>query len=213
MISHRHALSAAREALAISAHREAVTLFERAVRTLPERAESSTRATLFGSLAGELAAIDENADAASAYQRAYELWLELDDRCSAAALVPPWVAVRHLLGAALGDRVAALRRGVELISGSSDVNTDVVHSSLYAELAAAYMLDRRLTEASDLGERARTLAIAATDRALQFHIDATLGSVLVFAGRMDEGWRLLEDSIAPRQRSAAGAPGTLRATG
>jgi hypothetical protein len=67
---------------------------------------------------------------------------------------------------------------------------------LFAELAAAYMLDRRLIEAIDYGERARALPIAATDRALQCHIDATLGSVLVFAGRMDEGWRLLEGSIA-----------------
>ncbi len=67
---------------------------------------------------------------------------------------------------------------------------------LFAELAAAYMLDRRLIEAIDYGEPARALPIAATDRSLQCHIDATLGSVLVFAGRMDEGWRLLEGSIA-----------------
>lgn len=194
--AHRYALSAARDAVAISAHREAVTLLERAVRTIPEPAESSTKASLVGSLAGELAAIDENAAAARAYQSAYELWLELDDRRSAAALVPPWVAVRHLLGAALDDRVAALRRGADLIADCSDADTDVVRASLFAELAAAYMLDRRLTEAIDYGERARALPIAATDRALQCHIDATLGSVLVFAGRMDEGWRLLEGSIA-----------------
>ena len=35
------------------------------------------------------------------------------------------------------------------------------------------------------------------ERALnQLNVAATLGSVLVFAGRMDEGWRTLEDAIA-----------------
>ena len=192
--AHAYALSAARDAVGISAHREAVSLLRRALRTLDSTADPSTRAHLLGRLAGELAAIDENAEAADAYQTAYELWLSLDDHRSAAALVPPWVAVRHLLGEALQDRVAALRHASELIVDRADA--DAVRASLYAELAAAYMLDRRLSEALDVGARARALPIAATDPSLPCHIDATLGSVLVFAGRMDEGWRLLEGSIA-----------------
>ena len=35
----------------------------------------------------------------------------------------------------------------------------------------------------------------------------TLGSVLVFAGRMEEGWRLLEDAVARARRRAGGGGG------
>ena len=62
-------------------------------------------------LAAELAAVDDNAEAAEAYEQAYGLrrraWATT---LGAAALVPALVAVRHLLGAGLDDRVAALRR-------------------------------------------------------------------------------------------------------
>ena len=58
-------------------------------------------------------------------------------------------------------------------------------------LAAAYMLDRRLDEAIEYGERSRDARRATGRRRASraSNTDATLGSVLLFAGRMDEGWR------------------------
>ena len=67
----RHALAAATDAAAISAHREAVTLYRRAQRTAPAAIASSERAELLTSLAAELVATDENAAAAEAYTAAY----------------------------------------------------------------------------------------------------------------------------------------------
>jgi DNA-binding CsgD family transcriptional regulator/tetratricopeptide (TPR) repeat protein len=67
-----------------------------------------------------------------------------------------------------------------------------VRAALLSALAAAYMLDRRLDEAIGYGER--SLAAAADDAA-SLNTAATLGSVLVFAGRMDEGWAMLEAAV------------------
>jgi DNA-binding CsgD family transcriptional regulator/tetratricopeptide (TPR) repeat protein len=204
-VAHGYALTAARDAAVMSAHREAVELYRRALRTMPATAPPAGRAGVLAALAAELAAIDDNAAAAEAYQAAYRLRLELGDRLAAAALVPAWVAVRHLLGAGLDERVTALRAAVALIDGGGEssaasgvagADVDVVRAGLRAALAAAYMLDRRLAEAIEDGELARSIPAADRDREMSCNLDATVGSVLLFAGRMDEGWRLLEDATA-----------------
>ena len=63
-----------------------------------------------------------------------------------------------------------------------------------AAMAAAYMLDRRLDEAI---ATASGLALgAAGDHATALDTAATLGSVLIFVGRMDQGWAMLEAVVA-----------------
>ncbi|WP_127504249.1 ATP-binding protein [Actinoplanes solisilvae] len=183
----RHARAAAREASALSAHREAAELYRRARRTFPARLPRSDWAGLLSALACELLAIDENDEAAACYAEAYDVRMELGDKAGAAALVPDWVAVRHLLGADLDTRTEALRAALPLAADRPETRAEI-----HAELAAAYMLDRRLDEALASGEQARALAVE--DRA-RCHIDATVGSVLLFAGRPDEGTRLLRDAI------------------
>ncbi|GAA2857333.1 hypothetical protein Acy02nite_66650 [Actinoplanes cyaneus] len=177
-----YAVSAAAEAVALSAHQEAADLYRRALRT----AEPGTdRAPLLAAFAAELAAIDDNAGADRAYSQAHDLLLAAGDPDAAAALLPGWVAVRHLLGDRLEQRVAALRAGIPLATG-------VTLASLHAALAAAYMLDRRLAEALADGSEARRLYGETPD----LDLDATVGSVLLFLGRLDEGGELLEDVIA-----------------
>ena len=62
-------------------------------------------------------------------------------------------------------------------------------------MAAAYLVDDRLDEAIVHGERGRAESQRiGDDEAAQRRDHA--GSVLVFAGRMDEGWQLLEEAIA-----------------
>jgi tetratricopeptide (TPR) repeat protein len=63
-------------------------------------------------------------------------------------------------------------------------------------MAAAYMLGDRLDEAVTHGELSRAESQRIGDEEAALNTAATLGSVLVFAGRMEEGWRLLEDAIA-----------------
>jgi DNA-binding CsgD family transcriptional regulator len=63
-------------------------------------------------------------------------------------------------------------------------------------MAAAYLVDDRLEEAITHGERGRAESQRIGDDEAALNAATTLGSVLVFAGRMGEGWQLLEEAIA-----------------
>ncbi|MEU8813406.1 AAA family ATPase [Actinoplanes sp. NPDC048796] len=189
----RHALAAATEASAMSAHREAVQLYRRARRTWPATLPPAERAGLLAALAAELAAVDDNTAAADCYEQAYRLRLDRGDGPGAAALLPDWVAVRHLLGAGLTERTAALRDALPLVAGRAPER-----ARIHAALSAAYMLDRRLTEAIADGELARALTSDLPDdggHQVRCDLDATVGSVFLFAGRMTEGTELLRGAI------------------
>jgi DNA-binding NarL/FixJ family response regulator len=192
--AYRHALAAAVEAVGMSSHREAVELYRRAQRTTPTGVPEADRAALLAALAGELAAIDDNAAAATTYSAAYDRLLQLGDRTGAAALMPSRVAVQHLLGDDLARRTGLLQEALALIEEAGPESRDV-RTRILAALSAAYMLDRRLDESIAYGERARANAAGSGDRVTRLNIDATLASVLVFAGRFDEGWPMLEQAI------------------
>jgi DNA-binding CsgD family transcriptional regulator/tetratricopeptide (TPR) repeat protein len=191
-----HASAAARRAATMSAHREAVELYRRAFRNAPADLPPAVKATLLTEMADELLAVDHNAEAADCYAEAYRLHQEVNDPLAAAALVPDWVAVRHLLGADLAERTGALRGALPLIAFRDDPQAQEVRANIHAALSAAYMLDRRLAEAIEDGQFAQSIAVEDCDRATRCNIDATLGSVLLFAGRLDEGLELLEGSIS-----------------
>jgi DNA-binding CsgD family transcriptional regulator len=207
--AYRYARAAAASAIAVSAHREAVDLLRRAQRTEPVATPVRDRAGLLTELAAELAATDDNAGAAEAYARAHELLSSAGAVAAAAAIVPAWVAVRHLLGADLAERTGRLRDAL----GQLGPAEPAIQTRLQAGLAAAYMLARHLDEAIEHGERAR--ALAAPDDPALYNVDVTLGSTLVFAGRMSEGWHLLEDAAvrAERSRAEAEAARALRMIG
>ena len=204
--AYRHALAAAREAAALSAHREAIQLYRRAQRNLPSTIAAHDHAVLLAAVGDEATAVDENGEALDAYTAAHGLWTEAGDRLAAAAVVPRLVAVAHLLGEDLDRRVGRLQDALATVDGT--VGADRVRAQLLSGLAAAYMLDRRLDEGITFGEQSRALSRAVGDLQAELDTAATLGSVLVFAGRMDDGWALLEDAVTRAvrgQREAAAA--------
>ena len=71
--AYKYAVTAAREASAVSAHGEALELCRRAVRNLPAQLAALDQAALFVTLGDEAAATDDNIAAARAYQTAHEL--------------------------------------------------------------------------------------------------------------------------------------------
>ena len=192
-LAYAHAAAAAAEAAELSAHSEALELYRRAVRNQPAGLPPLDRARLFAAAGDEAAATDDNAAAAEAYQTAHELAAETGDRRAAAALVPRLVAVTHLLGERLDTRVARLQSALDSLDEVADADRE--RARLTSALAAAYMLARHLDTAIEHGYQARR-AEQAGDDATSLNTDVTLGSSLVFAGRMDEGWTLLEDSVA-----------------
>ena len=202
------ALAGARAATAISSHREARDLYERALRTLPADLDPAARAHLLEEYARSCAATDHNAEAAEAFEAAQGAYLAAGLRLDAAAVTAPLVAVRHLLGDGLEERSAMLRAALGGLDASPglhqatiDPASDRVRGQLLAGLAAAYMLDRRLDEAIAYAIDAQRLARAADDGPTERNAATTLGACFVFAGRMEEGWALVEDAIALSRES------------
>ncbi|KQR52728.1 hypothetical protein ASF88_14660 [Leifsonia sp. Leaf336] len=195
---------AAARASALSAHREAVDLYRRAQRTLPLGMDVRERADLLRRLGAELAAADANAEAEKQLARAVELYRTAGAEVEAAAVVPALVASRHLLGADYAARVAAIRAGLGWIDGDDSAEARQARGRLLAAHAAAAMLERRLDDSRRVAEEARGLLTAESDR---IAIDATLGSVLVFAGAGEPAWELLrsaaEDGAAHGEEEAA----------
>jgi DNA-binding CsgD family transcriptional regulator/tetratricopeptide (TPR) repeat protein len=193
--AYRLSMSAGRRAAAMSAHREAAELFDRARRFLDAGASAHERAAVSAAFAAEAAALDDNAAAHAGYDEARTLLAAAGDPLGAAALAVPHVAVRHLLGDGLEARVAVLDAALASIAGLDGPDAAQVRASIEGGLSAAFMLDRRLDESIDHGSRALAVAPADGDIAAASNASTTLGAVYLFAGRMDEGWRLLEDAI------------------
>jgi ATP/maltotriose-dependent transcriptional regulator MalT len=192
--AYTHAVAAAREASAMSAHRDALELYRRAVRQLPQDVPEPARAELFAALGDEATAADDNSAAAEAYRTAHDLATRLDDPRAAAALVPRMVGVSHLLGDGRSVRIDALQQALDGIA--SVPGADRERARLRSAMATAYMLDRRLDEAIEYGEPSLADLRGLGDNEAALNAAATHGSVLVFAGRMDDGWTLLENAIA-----------------
>lgn len=207
------ALAGAREATALSSHREARDLYETAVRTAPADLPAAERGALMEALAVAAAATDDNVAADSAFAAARAAYLSGGDAIAAAAILAPHVAVRHLLGDDLPTRTALLTAGLDELAalrpmappgdavatpgaGLDAASYDRARASLLAALSAAYMLARRLDEAITYGTVAHHAAEAAGDAATSRHAATTLGACYVFAGRMDDGWAMLEGVIA-----------------
>ena len=122
---------------------------------------------------------------------------------AAAALLPGLVAARHLLGDPLPARIAAARRrGSPTSTGRDGAERQRVRADLLAAKAAAYLVDDRLDEAIEAAEQALAAA-GGQDEQTRLNTAATLGSVLVFAGRMDEGWSRLEQATRRAASSAS----------
>jgi len=119
--------------------------------------------------------------------------LSIDVR-GAAALVPRMVAVAHLLGEGLDARVITLQAAMDSLDGVAGADRE--RARLRSAMAAAFLMDDRLDEAIGHGERSRAESQRIGDDEAALNTEATLGSVLVLAGRMDEGWRLLEGAVA-----------------
>jgi DNA-binding CsgD family transcriptional regulator len=192
--AYEYAVAAASEAASMSAHREALDLYRRAVRNLPGGLAVQDRAGLFSALGDEAAATDDNTAAAEAYRTARELITSAGEVRAAAALVPRTVAVAHLLGEGLDARAAALQAALDDLDEVAGADRE--RARLHCAMAAAYLLDDRLDEAITHGERSRAESQRIGDEQVALNAAATLGTVLVFVGRMDEGWQLLEDAIA-----------------
>ena len=201
--AHAAALRGAAAATLISSHGVARELYACALRTAPVDLDPGERGRLLEAFGTSAAANDDNAVADAAFRDARAAYRAAGDSLAAAAVVAPLAAVRHVLGDGLERRAELIIAALAEISHAPSLHampshppSDRVRGRLLAALASAYMLDRRLDESIAFATEARRLAGLAGDAPTEWNAATTLGSCLVFAGRMDEGWRLLTTSIA-----------------
>ncbi|HET8568091.1 MAG TPA: AAA family ATPase [Candidatus Limnocylindria bacterium] len=187
------AVKAAQMARGLSSHREAASLYQQALRTLPP-GNDRRRARLLAEYGRELVATDENVAAAEVLSQARALLLVGGDRVEAAELVPTIVAARHLQGDDIDKRARLLRDALTDVDPAGEA-ARAPRARILAGLAAAYMLDRQLEEAERHGDEALVVSRAVGDELTEINVIATLGVVHVFAGRMDAGWALFEESL------------------
>ena len=198
----RTALAAAAAATCLSSHREALQLYERALRNLPDGPPTIELAGIHQAHGSAAIACDENTLGVAALENAREAWLSAGRPIEAAAVVPAIVATRHLLGDDLPARTARLTDALaSLVDLPGSPERDRTRARILAGLSAAYMLDRRLDESIVVGETAEELAVAAADPATQRNASVTVGASLVFAGRMEDGWSRMEEGVR-RSREA-----------
>ena len=198
--AHDAALAGARAASRLSAHREAARLYARVLRTVPPDLDDAALAGILEASAVEAAAIDDNETAARQFAAARDRYVDAGMPIDAAAAVAPLVAARHLLGDDLEARTRPLESALAELNGefgidATEISVDRARLRLLAGMSAAYMLDRRLDESVRYGREAAELAARLGDRSVELNARITVGSDLVFAGRMEEGWAALEDGI------------------
>jgi DNA-binding CsgD family transcriptional regulator/tetratricopeptide (TPR) repeat protein len=196
-LAHEYALTAAADAVRVSAHREAAGLYARAERTMSSSASPEHRADVNARLAEELAAIDDIDPAARHLEFAIETYRNLGREIDAVRLVPRLMAARHQLGTNLDQRSALALEALERLGDAAGADASAARAGLLAALCAAHMLDRRLEQSLEYGERA--IALLDESDAMAIDIRLSLGSSLLFSGRGDEGWPMLEQAIRRAQ--------------
>ncbi len=197
--AHRAALAGARAAARISAHREALELYRRAVRNLPVGTPAGERGRILEELAQEEVARDETEAAAETLARARSSYADAGDRLAAAGVVAVLAGVQHLLGggaAAIQPMLDDVLASLQHLDGE---DADRVRGRLEAALAAAYGRALQLPATEGHAARAIELARRVGDAPTELNAMNTLVMTRPFAGRLDEAISLA-GSVLDRAR-------------
>jgi DNA-binding CsgD family transcriptional regulator len=193
--AHRAALAGARAAAQISAHREALELYRRAVRNLPAATPPGERGRILEELAVEEVARDETAAAAETLNRARSSYADAGDRLAAAGVVATLAGVQHLLGGGVGAIQPMLDDVLAALAHLRGDDADRVRGRLEAALAAAYGRGLMLPATERHAARAIELAQRVGDPQTELNALNTFVMTRPFGGRLDETVRLARDVI------------------
>jgi DNA-binding CsgD family transcriptional regulator len=196
------ALAGASGAVRLSSHREASVLYGRAVRNLPPDVDPRRAADVYEAYGRELAAIDENAEAAVALDSARAFYLEAGDLLAASSVLATIANVRHLLGDGVRVLEPLLRTGLDQVETlEASRGRDVVKGRLLVTLAIAYGLALRIEEAEAMATEAIALARGTGDEATEIRCLALLANILPFDGRIREGIEVAEEALGRALRA------------
>ncbi len=151
----RHATLAARRAVDLGSHREAMAQYERALRWAAHAAPPAL-AQLYTGLAEEATLSDRSQTAADADEQALRLWRLLDDRRHEGESLQHYsLTLKHLCR---GDEAVAA--AVQAVSALEPLGDTPELARAYATLAALRMTRNENDEAIELARRAEALARA-----------------------------------------------------
>ncbi len=196
------AVAGAHRAARLSSHREAAALYGRATRNMPQDLDPGHAARVYEAYGRELAAIDENQEAARSLAEARRRYLEAGDRLAAASILAPLVSVRHLLGDGIQVSEPMLTAGlaeVEAVESSPD--REIAKGRLLVALAMGYAMALRIEDAEATATEAIRLARNTGDESTELSGLETIANVLPFAGRIREGIEAGEVALARARRA------------
>ncbi|HJW22274.1 MAG TPA: AAA family ATPase, partial [Candidatus Limnocylindrales bacterium] len=197
----RTALSGARAAARISAHREAFDLFERAIRNIPDGLEPLEHGRLLEEFGIEAAAIDDNELAAKSLAEARTMYLAAGEPLMAAEIVVPLTSIRHLLGFGLTHAepsVLTAIREIEALPESTELRR--VRARLLVALATSYGHAVRVEEADRIAREALVIAREIGDVRAEVEALCVLAMSTPFLSR-EEGFAFGREAIG-RARGA-----------
>lgn len=169
---------AARRAAALGAHREAATLYERAV----ERGEGLSpgkRATLLEALGLELAVTDRGADSLLRLRDSLAIWESLGDEKRVGRALS---LIARVLVTGFGANAEADKTIQEALTILEPLGRSRELGVAYYDFARLRMLDRENDEAIEWGERAIELGNEFADKETVINAHNVVGSALLLAG-------------------------------
>ncbi len=184
----RSALHGAREAAALSSHREAVDLYRRALDNMPEDLPVIEAAAILAANAIEAAAIEENELAVTAANDARSRYQGVGDALGAGQVLPILIGIDRREARPLDERLtsieAALAEAEALPSGRDAAK---VRGALQLELAQAALDGLDLARAAGALAAARQAALLAADQALGLDAASLGGMLEALSGQIEDG--------------------------
>lgn len=187
---HRFAPAAAREAVAASAHREALSHYELAL-SHGARLPSDERAELLEGWSVEAYLSGRTTDAIEARRQALTIWTTAGrhDRAGAALR---WLSRLHWWA---GDPANAERAGEEAVHILETLTAGHELAMAYSNLSQLHMLAGRNAPAIEWGERATALARAIGDTEALAHALVNVGSARIQQGD-ESGADMIEEAFS-----------------
>jgi DNA-binding CsgD family transcriptional regulator len=186
----RASLTAADEAMRISARQEAYELYGRAIANLPADLPILEQAELYERYADSAAAIERNEESAAASIKARALYLEGGRPLNAAAELINLSNVAGRTGAphpewrALVDQALA-----ELEALPVTPEREKLRAFMLGAAASARFFASDLIAAREIAQQARDVAESMEDRATVLEVDLLLARIDVVSGRYESGLR------------------------
>jgi len=182
------ALTGAREAARLSAHREAFELYRRAIANVPDDLSGGDRGDLFEAYADEAGAIEENEIAEQMWRDARAAYLAADRPANAAGVLVAVLGIWRREARSVAERsdlAAALFHELEALPAGSE--REVARTWLYDEWTRIHLETISVDAARSAIETMRQTATAVGDRVDMIQVGAFTAMVDVLEGRVAEG--------------------------